>query len=133
MIWGLTQKPRCSKEGARLFVSLKGAGLRQTQSKLLTSRKWFKTMANEQIKEIDISKQARALRFLRFTDYLLIIVGGSWLLGLLGVLVVGPNLGGFDWVFYQVTVSVLFWGMYSLRPDVIPIGRHVKSNSSIWL
>jgi len=40
-----------------------------------------KTIGNAQIREINISKHARALRFLRFTDYTLVIfcgyLGGS--------------------------------------------------------
>lgn len=63
----------------------------------------------EQIREIDISRQARALRFLRFTDYLLVIVGGTWLIGMLGTLVVDPKMGIFD----LVLVPVLFWGAYT--------------------
>ncbi len=66
----------------------------------------------EQIREINISKQARALRFLRYTDYLLIIVGGQWLLGMLGALVVDPNVGVTDFGFL-VLLPVLFFGLYT--------------------
>src|SRR5215467_11718545 len=45
-----------------------------------------------EIREIDISKPARALRFLRMTDYPLVILCGSWLLNLLALAFVEPEM-----------------------------------------
>jgi hypothetical protein len=66
-------------------------------------------VAAARIREINISKQAQALRWLRYTDYLLIIVGGSWLLGLLEALVLDPQLN----VYILVIVLCLMFGLYT--------------------
>jgi hypothetical protein len=61
------------------------------------------------IKEIDISKQARALQMLRLTDYVLVILCGSWLLGTLSGMVVDPE----GWAAYLFMAAILFFSVYT--------------------
>ena len=67
-----------------------------------------------QIREIDVSKQAGALRYLRIADYLLVILCGSWLLSLLVQLIVDPELRrGWDLVFVLGTIAILSFSTYT--------------------
>ena len=57
--------------------------------------------------EIDISKQARALAWLRFSDYALVIICGSWAIGLIPSLfanITHTNIG--EAVFHTISISI---------------------------
>jgi hypothetical protein len=65
------------------------------------------------MREIDISKQARALRFLRFTDHTLVIICGFWLARILSKIVQNqPVLDNEALFFLCVYVVVLSNGIY---------------------
>lgn len=72
-------------------------------------------IASNQIREINISNQAHALRFLRLTDYVLVILCGSSLLGFISQLVVDPELrqgiGGL--IFALVIIAVYLFSVYT--------------------
>src|SRR5215467_12572114 len=71
-------------------------------------------VANGQIREIDISGPARALRFLRMTDYLLVILCGSWLLNLLALPFVEPEMRrGGELLFNLAAIIVLVFSVYA--------------------
>jgi hypothetical protein len=71
-------------------------------------------VSNGQIREIDISGPARALRFLRMTDYLLVILCGSWLLNLLALPFVEPEMRwGGELLFNVAAIIVLVFSVYA--------------------
>lgn len=70
------------------------------------------SLAKVQLREIDISKQARALRFLRFTDYALVLLCGYWLVGSLSSLVLNPPMLSGELIFTLVWVLVLLLAIY---------------------
>jgi hypothetical protein len=66
------------------------------------------------ITEIDISKQARALAWLRLVDYVLVIVCGLWALGLLGDLMAEfPSFEISDWFVSLALLAVLCFAAYT--------------------
>jgi hypothetical protein len=70
-------------------------------------------LSSERNREIDISRQARALYFLRMTDYLVILCG-SWSLNLLAMLIVDPEMSqGGALIYNLIAVAVLFFSVYT--------------------
>ena len=67
-----------------------------------------------EINEIDISRQARALAWLRLTDYMLVVVCGLWAISALSELLLGfSNAGMVEIVFYLVAAVVLGYAAYT--------------------
>jgi hypothetical protein len=65
------------------------------------------------ITEIDISKQARALAWLRLVDYVLVVLCGFWALGVLGGLMADfPSYEISDW-FLAASLAVLCFAAYT--------------------
>src|SRR5215813_11890432 len=70
--------------------------------------------SKKQIREIDISRPARALRFLRMTDYLLVIVCGNFLVAFLAMPFMDQEMSPGRLVFnLLVLVPVLCFLMYT--------------------
>ena len=66
------------------------------------------------ITEIDITRQARALGWLRLTDYALIVLCGSWAIGLLSQLILGlRSEGAGTLVFDFITSLILCFAVYT--------------------
>ena len=66
------------------------------------------------ITEIDITKQARALAFLRLAGYALVVLCGLWGIGLLSGLVVGLRSDGIGTVVFELIASaILFFATYT--------------------
>ena len=85
-----------------------------------------KTIGNPQIREINISKHAHALRFLRFTDYMLVISCGYWLLSIISLYVIDPEFregGGLSLTL--VVVPILSFGIYTAYRHLSVIDSHV--------
>src|ERR1051325_1993862 len=73
-----------------------------------------KTIGNAQIREINISKHARALRFLRFTDYMLVIFCSHWLLSIISSYLINPVFRGGGGLFIvSVATPILSFGIYT--------------------
>jgi hypothetical protein len=70
-------------------------------------------VTNTQIREINISNQARALRFLRFTDYMMVIVCGSWLFGIFSHLALGLGVFDYEVITVLIGVGVLAFNVYT--------------------
>src|SRR5262245_37478896 len=73
------------------------------------------TGSKKQIREIDISRPARALYFLRLTDYLLVIVCGNFLVTFLAMPFIDQEMSrGWELVFnLLVVVPVLCFLVYT--------------------
>ena len=72
--------------------------------------------ASDRIREIDISRQARALRFLRFSDYLVFLLVGPLVLFLVHgflLLVKNPESETEVLILGLVPIPILLFGMYS--------------------
>jgi hypothetical protein len=70
--------------------------------------------ANKLLSEIDISKQASVLRFLRYTDYALVLLCGSFLMGLLSALITDLTFNeGLGLIFILVSVTILSFSVYT--------------------
>jgi hypothetical protein len=70
--------------------------------------------SQELVREIDISGQARALRFLRATDYALVILCGSMLFGVASGLITNPPLDDYPLlIFTLIMVAVFSLSLYT--------------------
>jgi hypothetical protein len=69
-------------------------------------------VASEQIREINISRYARAFRFLRFSDYLVLYVGIMLILFCIHILVKNIE-SNVSIIFNAFEISILFFGMYT--------------------
>jgi hypothetical protein len=76
---------------------------------------WKDAMSNSaRITEIDITRQARALGWLRLTDYALIVLCGGWAVGLLSGLVLGlRSESAGTLVFEFITSLILCFAVYT--------------------
>jgi hypothetical protein len=71
-------------------------------------------VSSERIREIDISRQARVLRFLRFTDYLLVVLCGTWLLNLVTLPFIDHDMSQSEGlIFTVIAVAVLSFNVYT--------------------
>ncbi|HEY7555846.1 MAG TPA: FHA domain-containing protein [Candidatus Binatia bacterium] len=71
-------------------------------------------VSSERIREIDISRQARVLRFLRFTDYLLVVLCGTWLLNLVTLPFIDHDMRQSEGlIFTVIAVAVLSFNVYT--------------------
>lgn len=81
-----------------------------------------------EIKEIDISRQTRALAWLRLTDYMLVVVCGLWAIGILSDMVVSFVSGSTPDYVFQLLVMVALLGYAAYTG-----WRHVGViNPAVW-
>ncbi|HKQ03858.1 MAG TPA: hypothetical protein VJ464_01905 [Blastocatellia bacterium] len=82
--------------------------------------------ASEKIREINISKPARALQFLRFTDYVMVLFCGFGVLGLLLQVVIDQKLRQeMGWIITSILFAVLSFSIYVGFRHVGVINPHV--------